>query len=96
MRRWPRYSGKFETAAQAATDKNQEPNKAMTPKEVEDKITALEAAVLAARGEAQAAKKRANSALKFIRDLGIGLDADMMGTARDIANAIDLEFGKLD
>jgi hypothetical protein len=68
----------------------------MTLTEAEEKINGLEEALRLARDEAHSAKMRANAALKFLRDLGRGLDADMMGAARDVANAIELEFGKID
>jgi hypothetical protein len=68
----------------------------MTLKEAEEQIAKLEGELIQARGDAHRAIARANAALKFTRDLAIGLDADIMGTARDVANAIDVQFGKLD
>jgi hypothetical protein len=68
----------------------------MTLKEAEDQLAKLGDELKKARDDAQSATTRASAALKFTRDLAIGLDADIMGTARDIANAIDVQFGKLD
>jgi hypothetical protein len=67
----------------------------MTLQEAEAKLKGLEDALRLARDEAHDARTRANAALKFIRELGRGLDADIVGTARDVANAIDNEFGKI-
>jgi hypothetical protein len=61
----------------------------MTLNEAEEQLVKL-------GDELKQATARANAALKFTRDLAIGLDADMKGTARDIANAIDVQFGKLE
>jgi hypothetical protein len=68
----------------------------MTLNEAEVQIGKLVDELKKARDDAQSATARANAALKFTRDLAIGLDADIMGTARDVANAIDVQFGKLD
>jgi hypothetical protein len=68
----------------------------MTLNEAEAQIGKLVEELKKARDDAQSATARATAALKYTRDLAIGLDADIMGTARDIANAIDVQFGKLD
>jgi hypothetical protein len=68
----------------------------MTLNEAEVQLGKLVDELKKARDDAQSATARANAALKYTRDLAIGLDADIMGTARDIANAIDVQFGKLD
>jgi|HubBroStandDraft_2_1064218.scaffolds.fasta_scaffold449958_2 hypothetical protein len=68
----------------------------MTLNEAEQQLAKVEEELKKAREDALSATTRANAALKFTRDLAIGLDADIMGTARDIANAIDVQFGKLD
>lgn len=68
----------------------------MTLKEAEEQMGKFVGELKQARDDAQSATIRANAALKFTRDLAIGLDADIMGTARDIANKIDVQFGKLD
>jgi hypothetical protein len=68
----------------------------MTLNEAEQQLAKLGDELKKAREDAQSATARANAALKYTRDLAIGLDADIMGTARDIANAIDVQFGKLD
>jgi hypothetical protein len=61
----------------------------MTLNEAEEQLVKIE-------DELKQATARANAALKYTRDLAIGLDADIKGTARDIAYAIDVKFGKID
>lgn len=67
----------------------------MTPNEIAAKLSELEKNVELARKEAQAANARARDALKFLRDLGTGLDADIPGSAREVSNAIDVKYGNL-
>ncbi|HXN36248.1 MAG TPA: hypothetical protein VN877_08760 [Opitutaceae bacterium] len=67
----------------------------MTPTEIESRISGLEASVRQSSREAQAATARANDALKFIRDMGTGMAADIPGCARDVSNSIDVKYGKL-
>jgi hypothetical protein len=68
----------------------------MTLKEAEELLGKMGDELKQSRADAESAMARANAALRFTRDLAIGLDADIMGTARDVANAIDVQFGKLD
>jgi hypothetical protein len=67
----------------------------MTPDEIASKISELEKKVEEARKEAQAAAARANDALRFLRNLSTGLDADIPGSAREVSNAIDVRYAKL-
>jgi hypothetical protein len=67
----------------------------MTQNEIESKIAELEKSVELARKEAQAANARASDALKFLRNLGTGLEADIPGSAREVSNAIDVKYGNL-
>lgn len=67
----------------------------MTPTEIESRISELETNVRQSRKDTQAATARANDALKFIRDMGTGMAADIPGCARDVSNSIDVKYGKL-
>jgi hypothetical protein len=66
----------------------------MTQNEIEAKIGQLEKNVELARQEAQAANAKASDALKFLRNLATGLEADIPGTAREASNAIDAKYGR--
>jgi hypothetical protein len=65
----------------------------MTPNEIEAKLSELEKSVELARKEALAANTRASDAIKFLRNLATGLEADITGTAREVSNAIDDKYG---
>jgi hypothetical protein len=67
----------------------------MTPDEIASKISELQRSVEEARKEAKAAAERANDALRYLRNLSTGLDADIPGSAREVSNAIDVKYAKL-
>jgi hypothetical protein len=66
----------------------------MTPNEIEAKMSELEKSVALARAEAQAANAKASDALKYLRNLATGIEAEITGSARDVSNAIDDKYGK--
>jgi hypothetical protein len=65
----------------------------MTPNEIEAKMAELEKSVGLARTEAREANARATDALKYLRNLATGLEADLPGSAREVSNAIDMKYG---
>jgi hypothetical protein len=66
----------------------------MTPNDIEAKISELEKSVELARKDALAANARATDALRILRNLATGLEADIPGSAREASNAIDVKYGK--
>jgi hypothetical protein len=66
----------------------------VTPTQIESRIGGLEDSVQQSSKEAQAATARANDALKFPRDMGTGMAADIPGSARDVSSPIDAKYGK--